>query len=194
MMPIMELVNHSPTGGSYNTADGITFEGKALTEQGEILISYSPLDSWGKFINYGFATPERFAFSEPFTVSAKNISLSINIQKQVNRKEEKSDAYLHPKIEKKENEIDIAFLVLGDRKSAAAPILAYKRDIYPYIDNNEDEFFETLVYLNRLKFLKLLESTEGFNTEIIEMIRKVCRYQLETLSCCWFGNWAFNKN
>ena len=61
LMPIIELVNHSPTQSSWNiNKDSIAIDGKF---EGEILVRYSAADSIRRCIQYGFNCREPTGFS-----------------------------------------------------------------------------------------------------------------------------------
>lgn len=188
MMPVLELVDHSAQGSAFDTGGpGITLAGET---QGPVLAHYSNLDTWRKFCVYGFASPERYAFSEPITATPRSEAETIVVRKAIGETVKRKDGVLVPKVEKTPSGIDISFLALGDRFNPSSPANVFRGAVGHYLGRNADEFFEMLAYRNKLKFLKLLAVAEGVPGHVPELIRTVCRLQLETLTCCWFGNWA----
>lgn len=192
MMPIIELVNHAPWGLGYDTKrPGITLEGMTKTE---IFARYSINDSWKKFLTYGFVLPERFAFSQTFTAESKNGAKSINLRAATSENKTIADGLISPLVSTKDGRTDVSFLLLGDRKNPANPAAVFRQNVKPHLDANAEEFFETVLFMNRLKFFKLLQSAEGHSGEMVELIRQAARLQLEALASCWVGAWSTEKS
>src|SRR5579864_1294502 len=62
VMPVMELVNHGIGVPGYNFENGVSIEGQFSDE---VLVNYNLGDALGIFLTFGFASPERRAFSLP---------------------------------------------------------------------------------------------------------------------------------
>ncbi|MFT5722154.1 MAG: hypothetical protein ACI9W6_002478 [Motiliproteus sp.] len=184
MMPMLELANHSASGLPYNISKGITISGHV---ESEILAFYSISDSWNKFSNYGFATPERYAFSQGYNIKNNQNSDSINVQKQISASKKAAKELAAPLVTKKGTSVDISYIMLGDRNHPSAPKDVFDKVIKEAIGQGADEFFERLAYKNKINFLTLLAACEDHEGPMISTLRKVCRYQLEALSHCFFS-------
>ncbi|MEQ1524605.1 MAG: hypothetical protein ABL936_25365 [Aestuariivirga sp.] len=160
LCPVFELVNHGPTETHYHTTKtGVSLSGLS---KGEVMSQYSIEDSWMRFRSHGFATAERWAFSDPFSVAARNGSLEIIVKK-------------HPHES------------VPGQGGIIAPLV--RDTVQKHLETDSQEFLEMLTYVNRLKFIKLLRTCEGFDSPIISVIKRASLLQLEALTCSWFGNW-----
>ena len=66
-MPILELSNHSRAGADFDVGpDHVGVTGRC--GDGEVLLRYSVADSWQRFIQYGFVSEERPAYSLPMEI------------------------------------------------------------------------------------------------------------------------------
>jgi len=192
LMPVLELVNHAPWGLSYGTEmAGITLEGMTKSE---VFARYSINDTWKKFLTYGFVSPERFAFSQTFSAEPKNGAKPINLRAAASERKSLPDGLISPLVSAKDGRIDISFLLLGDRKNPANPAAVFRQNVKPHLDANAEEFFETVLFMNRLKFFKLLQTAEGHSGEMVEKLRQAARLQLEALAACWVGAWSTEKS
>ena len=67
LMPIIELCNHSREGAEFGVGpDHVGVTGRF--GDGEVLLRYSVADSWQRFIQYGFVSEERPAYSLPMEI------------------------------------------------------------------------------------------------------------------------------
>ena len=76
LMPIIELVNHSPTQSSWTIdKESIAIEGKY---DGEVLVRYSVSDSLRRYIQYGFNCKEHTGFSLNLVLTQNNQKIIVN--------------------------------------------------------------------------------------------------------------------
>jgi hypothetical protein len=187
LFPVFELVNHGPMEAQLHTAKtGISLSGLS---KGEVVTQYSIEDSWMRFLNHGFATAERWAFSDPFSATAKNGSLKIVVKKHPHESVSGQDGIMAPLVTRNKNIVEISFLILGDRMDPSVPLRLFRDTVQEHLETDSQEFLEMLTYVNRLKFTKLLRTCEGFDSPIISVIKRASLLQLEALTCSWFGNW-----
>ena len=187
LCPVFELVNHGPTETHYHTTKtGVSLSGLS---KGEVMSQYSIEDSWMRFRSHGFATAERWAFSDPFKVAARNGSLEIIVKKHPHESVSGQDGIIAPLVTRNKNIVEISFLILGDRMDPSLPVRLFRDTVQKHLETDSQEFFEMLTYVNRLKFIKLLRTCEGFDSPIISVIKRASLLQLEALTCSWFGDW-----
>lgn len=188
VMPVMELVNHSSKANGFDISNGdVAVSG---TGPGEIHVRYKTSDSWSMFRHYGFPSLERWAFSQGFEVSSRNGGGRISVGTRVRERIILPNSMPAPKVERKPTGVDISFLILGDRVDPTSPLRVFNSHVRPHMKANAAEFFESLLHLNRTKFLAVLAACEGHDGKIIHDLRRVCRLQLETLNCSFVGAWV----
>ncbi|MFT6914061.1 MAG: hypothetical protein ACJAWL_000347 [Motiliproteus sp.] len=186
LMPMLELANHSARGMPYKISNGITLSGNVKSE---VLAFYSMSDSWHKFRDYGFAIPERYAFSQGYNIKRHQGPGLINVLNNLSANEKLEGKFFAPQVTKKGTSVDISYLMIGDRGNLSAPKHVFDKVISEHLGKGADEFFEILSYNNKNKFLTLLAACEDDEGPMISTLRTVCRYQLEALSHCVFGKW-----
>ena len=188
LFPVLELVNHGAVKEAFESTDhGIILQGSSETE---ILTRYCLNDSWMRFKSYGFANRERWAFSDPFNVSPRDGSLKIVVRNSPEECVSLPNGLIGPVVKKEDNSIDISFIIVGDRADPSIPVGLFRQQLQKELGTGSDEFFETLSYINRMKFLELLRVCDGYDSPIITMLKTACHYQLEVLNNIWFGNWV----
>lgn len=192
LLPVFELVNHGPAEThNYSTGTGVSLSGFS---KGEVVSQYSIEDSWMRFRNHGFSSAERWAFSEPFRVSARHGSIEIVIKKNPHQSVAGQNGVVAPLVTRNENTVEISYLILGDRTDPSLPLRLFRDAVQEHLETNSQEFFEMLTYFNRLKFIKLLQTCEGFDSPTISEMKKASLFQLEALNCSWFGNWIAHED
>jgi hypothetical protein len=183
-MPVMDLVNHDWRAANYGFgADGLTIAG--AFPGGEMTVCYNHLDSWQRFVRYGFTSEERHAWSIPLGLRTPAGSLAIG--------SEAAPASTRgglplPAASRTAGGIDLSHLMLGDRLQPDAP-----RSIFVALAREHGIAqpilaFERIAHANRLFFLKLLGLAEAAAGDPPEThaaagdFRRLCRLQLEALS------------
>ncbi|MGE0211839.1 MAG: hypothetical protein AB7S41_09110 [Parvibaculaceae bacterium] len=180
-MPMVELVNHSPDGVSYDTSNGVTVAGRF---DGEVLVRYNLADTYLRFVHYGFVAGERFAFSLPMGVRHRRGALTIQQDYDVNRMH--GDVPI-PLTSTKGNELVLSHALLGDRKNPYAPRAVFQQVVQRAVGIEEaeaQELFDQIVMANRMQFLKVLAACEEADGPMVLQVRRMCRLQLEALSSC----------
>ena len=180
LAPVLELSNHDPKGPKIaSNATAVTLSGSFKRE---VAWRYRTADSFQMFRAYRFPSVERFGFSLPFEVFDKRLGLKIRVAANTAKREAKPSPVPLPIVTRTADMIDVSFLLLGDRADARTPLMAFKQALGPHLGSGTLEFFEGLLFYNRQKFFELIASVEAFNEPMAQIIRKVCRFQLETLS------------
>jgi len=173
VMPIVELVNHGD-GADYDTANGVSLAG---TFAHEVLVRYSRIDSYGLFLNWGFAYPQPQAVSIALGGNIGGARLRI-----VRDLSEFHVPGRPPRLTNVDGTATLDFLALGDRlHPRRCKAVFYKLAREAGLAGFE-EAFDTIQHANRLHFLKLLAAVEGFEIPIAHTLRRMARHQLEAMS------------
>jgi hypothetical protein len=178
-MPMVELVNHSPDGVSYDTSNGVTVAGRF---DGEVLVRYNLADTYLRFVHYGFVASERFAFSLPMGARHRRGMLTIHQDYDINRMQ--GDVPI-PLASAKGGELVLSHALLGDRKNPYAPRAVFQQVVQRAAGIEEaeaQELFDQIVMANRMQFLKVLAACEEAEGPMVLKVRRMCRLQLEALS------------
>lgn len=184
----LELLNHHPKGFAFNSTDkGVLLEGSS---QSEILVSYNESDAWTRFVNYGFPSRERRAFSDLYSVTTRDGARTINVRNATHETNLTGNKSSVPQVSQTGSKVDISFLLLGDRADPMIPVNNFRKHIQPTLGKGSEEFFETLSYINKMKFWKLYNVCSRHHGPMVEDIKLACQFQLEALNFAWFGNWV----
>jgi hypothetical protein len=180
MTPLIELANHDPGGLLYaeNSSNYLEIQGKA---QEEVFICYGKRDSFGIFSTFGFADRQEQAFSFPMKTNLQAFELTItwDIAAQVRR-----GNFFTPQLRREGNNFYLSYLMIGHTqypRLSRGIFVALMRDIGL---TDADEVFDTILHLNRIKFLNLLAVLDPYESEIIVTLRRMARYQLEAMAYC----------
>ena len=176
VMPVVELINHSTNGVLYRIDDGVWVTGKF---QDEVLVHYSITDPFGIFQAFGFASPERVAFSLPL----KHEKRRITVLRDVNFRAKLGS------FEVPEHRVEAGTLVLTSLMIGNANFPRLSRGIFQHLMRDAglpdaDETFDLILHENRMKFLKLLQALEACSGDLPDTLRKMVRYQLQAMSFC----------
>ncbi len=178
IMPIIELLNHSADGGSYDTKDGIRVAGVFA---GEVLVNYNrACDSIGRFFNYGFTGPEQCAFSLPMRVplpEGKSLIVGIGYDQTVVQ-----DGFALPKCEVEGGEWRLAHLKIGQKNAPRVPRTVVRRVLKTFPQPLADEIFDRVRSGNLLALADLLEAADGAPGEVAAGLRAAIRWQLKAMS------------
>lgn len=184
----LELVNHHPKGVPFKSTDkGVLLEGNSKSE---IFASYSVSDAWMRFVNYGFPSRERRAFSDLYNVTTRDGSRSINVRKAIDETGPNHEGSAVPLISQTGAKLDISHLLLGDRADPMIPVNNFRNHVRPALGDGSDEFFETLSYINKMKFWQLYNICNRHDRPMVAKIKLACQFQLEALDYAWFGSWV----
>lgn len=204
--PVLELMNHDsaapqflsseegidhstdPQKPSKSAANAFAVFTRRLTGQqqrSEVLARYSIGDSWKRFYDYGFATRERLAFSDLYETTTPDGVVSITVRDEPGENRELDDGRLAPIVKTQGNEVDISFLVLGDREDAEAPLKLFWEEVVPALAFTRDEaiaLFNDVLTHNRDKFTRLENLLQPYRGAALTPMRDACLYQLEVLN------------
>ena len=169
LMPMIELVNHSPNKPSWGMKDqGITVEG---TFDDEIMVRYSVADPLSRLVQYGFNCQEPTGFSMGMKVRHQNKTILINGG--VNY----SPLSL-PSIEINDDEIKVDKLLIGMNTNPRMPRTLIRKLFADTEGVNADELFDQIHFRNRIGLIQILRELEDLTSNTAAMLKNACRDQL----------------
>jgi len=180
IMPILDLINHSPTGIVYTADNGVSVQGRF---DAEVLTCYhGSFDAFHFYKNYRIAAPSSVVLSCDVKVKVPNIGL-INISRFDSILEKISDVII-PKILKKDTEIRISFLRLTDKttNATAKQVFAEQMQKFNIPLTIADQIFDGLIEHNRQTLTELLNECKTCNSKIARELEVIALNQLTLLS------------
>jgi len=173
LMPMMELVNHSPNQKSWIMAkDSISIRGQY---KGEILVRYSVADPLRRCIQYGFNCKEPLGFSVNlnFNHNDKQISIKGGIN---------YDPFNPVEPDIRDNIVIINKPLIGSTKAPRLPKTLFKQMIK---DNNQieaNELFDRVCMLNRIILLDIYREIEVKKITNLEILKTSLLDQIDAIS------------
>lgn len=169
LMPIIELVNHSPLQTSWDMDDESI--GISGTYDEEILVRYSICDPLHRFLQYGFNCNEINGFSLNLKVIHRG--KTILIRGGINNEPGKP-----PKAELSGDKIIINKPMIGSTRMPRMPRTLFKEGLKSLRGIDSNEVFDQICQANRLITIKLIKLLECQNEEIAQQLRISCFEQL----------------
>jgi hypothetical protein len=174
VMPIVELVNHSPAANNWETQpDG----GVAVTGErsGEVLVKYSNADPLRRLMGYGFNALEPLAFS--LFIRFVHNGQQVLVQGGGGRH------WFQPTtIEQKNNTLVIHQPLLGFQHGRRLPLTLFLSACRAVPGLNGREMFERLHQANTEALVNLLRRLEPVRSDTADLLRNGCLNQLLALS------------
>jgi len=180
-MPIIELINHCAHSPGYSIGQGIKVAG---TFDAEVTVNYSATcDSLRRFLNYGFANLEPYAYSLPLHVNIKDIGVIVVSSDVTSIRQ--VDGLGVPKVELENQRRVISHLRLALEKAPRMPRTMLRKALSDLPETVVDELFERFRNANLSELCNLLELCEGVNTPIGSELRRALLLQLRALTHCF---------
>ncbi len=178
LMPIIELINHSPRSPGYLIGNGIQFRGKFSDE---VTVNYSRTsDALMRFFSYGFASAEPLAFSLPTSLKlagGKTLHVGYDTQRVVT--EGKLPV---PTVSAEGNHLRVSHLRIGMENTPRIPRTLFRKALADWPHADVDEVFERVRGFNLLALTEFLELADGIESDIGRDFRTVVRLQLRTIA------------
>ncbi|HEY2447162.1 MAG TPA: hypothetical protein VGI20_15620 [Rhizomicrobium sp.] len=178
--PILELAKRGHDGFSCTSVEqeGLQIDGQT---GGEIFLDCGPLDSFDVFRNTGLAVGRPFVHSLP--VAVKIGALDLTILRRIGLHTERA-GLLTPQLGVDGKSLSLSYLIIGHSNF---PRLS--RGIFCSLMRGAgavrpDEAFDTILYINRTRFLGLLEALEAGHGELVRRLRSMALFQLEAMAHC----------
>ena len=173
IMPMIDLVNHSPNAKPYDTDnDGIGVSG---LHDGEILARYNIFDPIGRLISYGFNCLEPFAFSVRGQIQHQGLKVLV-------RPGVSNNPFKPCKIELTDEQLEVIQPLLGSPRAPKIPRTIFIQACEAHDGINANELFDQIQKLNTTAMVNLLRALEGNEESVAKQLRKSCLDQLESLS------------
>ena len=169
LMPMIELVNHSPRQPSWGMSDeGITVKG---TYDDEILVRYSVADPLRRLFQYGFNCKEPHGFSA--RVQVMHRGKTVIIKGAINYK-----PLSMPNIEINGDTLTINAVMLGSMDQPRVPRSIFRKALTKIEGIEPDELFDQIRQRNQHGLIQVLRGVEYEAGAVIELVRTACRDQL----------------
>ena len=173
LMPIIELINHSPQGKTWNMDNNsIAVSGSF---DNEILVRYSISDPLRRLMQYSFNCKEPTGFSVNLNLKLSN--LTIVVKGGINFQPEKPC-----RVTSMYDKIYIDRPLLGSVGSPGAPNILFQKSLKNF-NIDADELFEKIHHLNRIALIQILKDLETVPGAFSSQLRTACLNQLIVLSC-----------
>jgi hypothetical protein len=178
VMPFVELANHGHAT-EYVYRDGLVLDG-AFPD--EILVNYSLLDPYGFFLGWGFAADEPGALSIDLVGNIETARLHIE---RTFKSSQQVKRPWFPDLSDREGEPVLDFLIIGDRRYPRLAKGIFYRLMREAGFSAVEEAFDMIHHVNQKHFVGLLMALEGHDQPMAQMLRKMARYQLKSMSFCY---------
>ncbi|HEY5046558.1 MAG TPA: hypothetical protein VII49_00875 [Rhizomicrobium sp.] len=179
LVPVLELVDHGADANPYGEENGVTI---ATDPSEDILVLRSKVGPFGAFLRFGFASPERVAFSLPMTFGTEG-GCEIVIGQNINTNSTMGSLPV-PDYEVDGAAVRFSCLMIGNARLPRVSRGIFYRVMKEAGQPNPEQVFDVILHKNRLAFLGLLEAIEPYEGGLIPALRKAARHQLEAMSWC----------
>jgi hypothetical protein len=174
--PVLELADHGTEGLAYERGMHLQIQGYVGNE---IRLRHGNEDAFSSFCRTGIADRKLAAFSLSLSVSFENRQIAIG--------QSTNDATARgrdrvPTTSSDAGRVSFSYLLLGHRRMPRLPRGTLRTLLQEAGFKNPDDAFDNIVRLNALKFIKLLQTLEPHEGEMISKLRMMARYQLEAMS------------
>lgn len=181
VMPIIELINHSPLSPGYQIGAGIQFKGKF---SGEISVNYSRTsDALMRFFNYGFVSAEPVAFSMPVSLKLNNGKI-LQIGYDTGRTAPATKLPV-PAVSHEGARLRLSHLRIGMEQTPRMPRTLLRKALPDWTEAEVSEVFDRVRSFNLLALTDLLEAVDGLDSDSGRDLRAVLRSQLRGMAHCY---------
>jgi hypothetical protein len=177
LMPVIELLNHSPYARGFNTRDGVRVSGNYT---GEVLVHYGAGDAFSRFGTHMFVSDELWAFSSPFERPMPNGKI-LKVGREL-QEDKEIGSWIVPIRRDEGNRTTLSHLMLGCARWPRVPRTIF-RYLFPEFEAFQaDELFQRIVRDNQVALLGLLDALEALDGSFIKTLRSVVRLQLKNIA------------
>lgn len=180
--PMIELANHGPNGLTWFGEEGLNIRGMVSDE---LRVAHGAYDSFSQFRTFGLVRSEPpGAFSLPTEVQFPDRRLCILQDTDSCVQDGKVRV---PSLKFEDGLGTLPFVVIGHRGAPQQPRGIFRAAAAEAQIEKPDEVFDVILQFNWGSFLKLLMALEPHEGDAVVTLRKVVRYQLDTMSYCVGG-------
>ena len=168
LMPMVDLINHSPTAQPYLTSSGVQVSG-AFDE--EVLVRYNETDPLGRFFNHGFASAEPIAFSYPASLPLDR-----------HQRRQQIAGLVSAQIERLPDPVPLAN-DLGKHQRIEVVTLEHLPNLPPQPLDHGDlaDFYDDAFWLNQVQLMALSDSLKGCHGDCARALKAAIGYQQQAL-------------
>jgi hypothetical protein len=180
LMPIIELINHSPDGKQYLASDGVKFAG---TFKGEVLASYhGSFDAIHFFRIYHFNSESTTVLSCDVKIDVPDLGL-INIAR-FDAMVDIKDGVITPRMVKKKNGIQIDFLELVNNKNKLLPRKVFIDGLSQFNVSLlvANQIFDGLIEHNRKAYTDFINECRLSDNKVAKQLEYIALNQLKLLN------------
>jgi len=180
LMPLIDLINFRSDGMrlSSDPEGHVQIEGDA---RGEILVAHGLHDSLGTFNKFGFASARPHAYSLPMRTKVGTSELAIGRNVMANARR---DGFAIPEMRSEGTGLHLSYLMIGHPRSPRLSRGIFDALMREANTSGAQAAFDTILLVNRTKFLRLLETLEPHDGELIRQLRMMAYFQLEAMTHC----------
>tara|TARA_Y100001968_G_C19405582_1_gene743448 strand:- start:691 stop:1698 length:1008 start_codon:yes stop_codon:yes gene_type:complete len=175
LAPIFILVNHDSNARSFVNNNGLTTI-RDSQDQGQFLHKYTDGSPISFFYNYGFASPESFAFSVPISIINSTLIdkvIRINCKDAVFDNEysilETATEYIFPSLQ------------IANRINPRLPFLKFSRVLTKFNENALKEIFCLIVDYNQKIYIEAIDLLDKVHSRTGLELRKALIYELKLI-------------
>ena len=174
VMPLVELVNHSPKATNWEIKpDGsVGFSG---LHDGEVLVKYSNADPFRRLMGYGFNIQEPLGFS--LSLKLLHRGELVVVQGGGGR-----HWFKPPALEQTDKRLMVQQPLLGCQENPRMPLTLFLSACQRACRPDGQELFERIHQANTLALMDLLKRLDAIQSEIASLLRLGCLNQLTALS------------
>jgi hypothetical protein len=147
-----------------------------------VLASYSPLDSYGFFLGWGFVTEQPIALS--IDLSGHIGASPLHVERIFKPSPETQRAWV-PRLSTDRGEPVVDFLMIGNRRYPRLAKGIFYRLMADAGFSSVEEAFDMIHHVNQQHFLDLISALEGYDQPLVRMLRKMALCQLKAMSFCY---------
>ena len=173
LMPIADLINHSPLANPYSTTLGVQVQG---VFSNEVLVRYNETDPLRRFFDYGFANPEPMAYSYPLVVAMdrkeRQQAMPPIVQKDSKSNDRIIDHEHHQQMQPGQRVEAISL-----HQDLAGPA----HGTWRYSSGDFEDLYNDVRLMNQHHLQNLLESLSQWHHPFATSLREAIRFQIDAL-------------
>ncbi|QVL46357.1 MAG: hypothetical protein KFB94_04500 [Methylophilaceae bacterium] len=180
LMPIIELINHSPDGKQYLASEGVKFVG---TFKGEVLASYhGSFDAIHFFRIYHFNSQSTTVLSCDVKIDVPDLGL-INISR-FDAMVDIKDGVITPRMLKNKNGIQIDFVELVNNKNKLSPRKVFIDGLSQFNVTLlvANQIFDGLIEHNRRAYADFISECRLSDNKVAKQLESIALNQLKLLN------------
>jgi len=180
LAPFLDLMNRSSNGlhAKFGPHRGVRLEGNA---EGEIFLAYQHHDALGIFNKHGIAGSRLHALSVPMHTRSGPSELAIGRDPMADTDRA---GFRVPQMRVESGTVHLSYLTVGNAKFPRLPRAIFYDLMREARVGRAEEIFDQILFVNRTKFLALLEALEPHRGELVSRLRSMAHFQLAALAEC----------